>query len=166
MNFICSVFQKRKRAPNPLIGCQNWVTSPGGCQNSVTSLGGCQNLNPGWHSQRRGPGVVWNISTPQNPWVPIFCCMQSPIIKSPPDDTTLTALTILSILNLIKIRQDYHRNKGCTYHIKYYFEYKCRGGLSIIFFFLNQNCPFKCIQGGHSLGDMSPNKSSFFWRPP
>ena len=43
--YFCLVFQKRKRAPKPLL----W------CQSLDTSTGGCQNLVPGWHSQRRGP---------------------------------------------------------------------------------------------------------------
>ena len=47
--YFCLVFEKRKRVPKPLLGCQNWVTSTGGCQNLV----------PGWHSQRRGP--AWSV---------------------------------------------------------------------------------------------------------
>ena len=39
----------KKRAPKPLLGCQNWVTSKGGCQNLV----------PGWHSQRRRRGMSY-----------------------------------------------------------------------------------------------------------
>ena len=32
MNFFCLVFQKRKQAPKPLLGCQNWVTSTAGAK--------------------------------------------------------------------------------------------------------------------------------------
>ena len=45
--FFC--LSKRERAPKPLLGCQNWVTS----------MGGCQNLVPGWYSQCRGP--AWSV---------------------------------------------------------------------------------------------------------
>ena len=38
--YFCLVFQNWKRAPKPLLGCQNWVTSTGGCQHLV----------PGWPS--------------------------------------------------------------------------------------------------------------------
>ena len=46
--YFCLVFEKRKRVPKPLLGCQNF-----------TSTGGCQNLVPGWHFQRRGP--AWSV---------------------------------------------------------------------------------------------------------
>ena len=33
MNLFLFGLSKRKQAPKPLLGCQNWVTSTGGCQN-------------------------------------------------------------------------------------------------------------------------------------
>ena len=48
MNLFLFGLSKRKRAPKPLLGCQNWVTSTGGCQSLV----------PGWHSQRGVGGYM------------------------------------------------------------------------------------------------------------
>ena len=56
-NYVCLqctlLYWTKKRAPKPLLGCQNWITS----------MDGCQKLVPGWHSQRRsGGGVVCHIN--------------------------------------------------------------------------------------------------------
>ena len=105
--------KKRKRAPKPLLGCQNW-----------TSTGWCQNLMLRGHSQQGGPGHIYYIKNQKTrcSWlvvdsgtltqVPWFWNLDSGTLTQVPwfwnlDSGTLTQLSWLSYLDSGTLTQEH-----------------------------------------------------------